>query len=145
MSTEDRASPDSLEEMALSPEEIEELRARVRAELEAEEARRQRYVREREPRTSARAMRIRQIEREEEERFYRERGYRRFVDRAGHVRWLSPEQAQRWEEERQKRRRRSRSLSGRVSTPKARQLLATGIMVGALTLFALFLALLRRG
>ncbi len=129
----------------LSEEELAELRARVRRELEAEEEERLKASRRHGAAESRRLARIREIEREEEERFYRERGYRRFVDRAGNVRWLSPEQAARWEQERALQHRRRRSVRRKLTSRRARQAL---VMVAAgitLLLFALLLAFLRRG
>lgn len=132
-------------EVGLSEREVAELRARVRKELEAEEEARlqaqQRYLESH----ASRAARVREIEREEEERFYSERGYRRFVDRSGNMRWLSPEQAGRWEEERALHQRRRRTIGHRLAGRKARRLVVIIVAGITLTLFAVFLAVLRRG
>lgn len=129
----------------LSEQEIEELRARVRRELEAEEQELLKLKQRQEALRSNRSTRIREIERDEEERFYRERGYRRFVDRRGNTRWLSPDQAARWEEERAVQHRRRRSLGRTLASRRGRRIVVTVVAGVTLTLFALFLAFLRRG
>lgn len=133
------------DDRGLTEPEIEELRARVRKELESEEEERLQAQERQQAVRSVRAARIRDIEREEEEQFYRERGYRRFVDRAGNARWLSPEQAARWEEERALQQKRRRKLGRRFASRKARQVVVIAAAGITLVLFALFLAFLRRG
>ncbi|MBN1425771.1 hypothetical protein JXA88_14560 [Candidatus Fermentibacteria bacterium] len=132
-------------EAVLSEEEIAELRARVRKELEAEEEERIKALQRQRESHASRTARVREIEQEEEERFYQERGYRRFVDRSGNVRWLSPEQASRWEEERALHQRRRRAISYRLASRKTRRLIVIAVAGVTLALFAVFLAVLRRG
>jgi hypothetical protein len=129
----------------LSDREIEELRARVRKELETEEEERVLAQQRQQAIRSAQSLRIREIEREEEEKFYAERGYRRFLDRAGNARWLSPEQAARWEEERVLQQRRRRRIGHRLASRKTRKVVIFLVAGVTLVLFALFLAFLRRG
>ena len=101
--------------MALTPEEEKQLREQVRQRLEkrlekmsatkAEDAARQAKMEER--------LR-KQIMEEEEERFYTERGYVKYVNHRGGVEWLTPEEA----EERKSKRRTTKGSSRR----KKRQL-----------------------
>jgi hypothetical protein len=96
--------------MALTPEEEKQLREQVRQRLEkrlekmsatkAEDAARQAKMEER--------LR-KQIMEEEEERFYTERGYVKYVNHRGGVEWLTPEEA----EERKNNRRTTKGSSRR--------------------------------
>lgn len=128
----------------LSQEEIEDLRARVRAELEAKEQKRLEQDEKRDTNVLKQRI-IREIEREEEERYYIERGYRRFVDKTGNVKWFSPEQYRKWETERTRHQKRRKSLSYYLSGRKTRKtviLVLAGIVI---VVIMYFLAELRRG
>jgi hypothetical protein len=133
------------ENPVLSEEEIEELRARVRKQLAEEEAKRDEARARAAIDRSVRTRRVREIEQDEEERFYRERGYRRFIDRAGNAKWLNPEQYARWEEERARQLRRKRDPRYHMRAKSVRKTVVIIVAVGALILLMVFLAILRRG
>lgn len=137
----EKTQPHSL----LSEEEIEELKARVRKQLAEEEEKREEARARAAVDHSTKSRRIREIEQEEEERFYRERGYRRFVDRAGNAKWLNPEQSARWEEERARQQRRKRDPRYHMRGSKVRKIIVVIVAVVALILLMIFLVILRRG
>jgi hypothetical protein len=126
----------------LSRDEEERIRAEVRARLEDLEAQRQRRAgRDEDGRRREELERERErrrIIREEEERFFRERGYRRFVDRAGNVRWLSPDQVEKRNIEIERRRRRSRTKRIQRAVERL-NLKVIGLATGALVVTALVL------
>ncbi len=129
----------------LPEEEIQGLRARIRRELEEEQQREEEAQRQRQALPSGRAQRVREIEKEEEERCYTERGYRRFVDRVGTVKWLSPEQYAKWEEEKVKHQQRRHDPRHHLGSRKVRKTVIL-VMAGlAIVLLMYFLAQLRRG
>jgi hypothetical protein len=127
---------------ALSPQEEKRIRAEVRARLEDLEAKRLRRAGREDDRKRQeeleRERERRRIIREEEERFFREKSYRRFVDRAGNVRWLSPEQVEKRKVEIDKRRRRSRASRIRKVAERL-NLRVVGLAAGALAVTALVL------
>ncbi|RMG67712.1 MAG: PEGA domain-containing protein [Calditrichaeota bacterium] len=122
--------------MPLTPEEEKRLREEIRRKLEERERRmkqsqekaeeeRQRHLEER--------LRAR-IREEEEERFFTERGYVKYINRYGEVEWLTPEEA-----EKRRGRKRTRRTSSRRKMRRRRKLLTWGINVG-MVLFALMVA-----
>jgi len=128
----------------LTREEIEELRERVRSELVAKEQQRSEQLKERDTNVLKERI-IKRIEREEEERYYTERGYRRFVDKTGNVKWFSPEQYRKWETERTRHQQKRKSLSYYLSGRKTRKtviLVLAGIVI---VVIMYFLAEIRRG
>ncbi len=138
-------APGTNEALLLTDEELEELRRRVRRQLEEEERHKQQAKAEAAHAHSARARRVREIEQDEEARLYSERGYRRFVDKVGNARWLSPEQFAKWEEERDRQQRRKRDPRYHMGSRKARKIIVFAISGVALALLMFFLAVLRRG
>jgi len=129
----------------ITDEELDELRSRVRRQLEEEERQKQQAKVETAHAHSAKARRIREIEQDEEARFYSERGYRRFVDKVGNARWLSTEQYAKWEEERDRQQRRKRDPRYHMGSPKTRKIIVFAVSGVALALLFFFLAVLRRG
>ena len=87
--------------MSLSADEQRELAETYREELEADHERRVAKVREREDREAARRARAEQDAREVarsdlkeqvREQFYKEHGYKLYVDSTGREHWLAPEE-----------------------------------------------------
>lgn len=127
--------------MALTPDEEKKLREQIRKELEERERRLQ-ESREKEEGRRHETLENRfrqQIIEEEEERFFGERGYVKYVNRYGGTEWVTPEEA-----ERRQNRRRSQKSSRRRSK-KRRSLLLQWVVNGGMALFAaaVFLALLK--
>ena len=130
----------------LSREEREEAEARFEAELAAEHADRKAAVQRRRRRRGERSSTADDEERlialydlreEVKQRFYRDNGYRRYIDSTGREVWLSPDEyAQRVR--RRKRRSRSASVSDRLSANSRQILLYSALGLLALVLgFAL--------
>jgi hypothetical protein len=96
--------------MALTPEEEKRLREQVRQRLEKRLKKMSETNSEDVARQSKMEERLRkQIMEEEEERFYTERGYVKYVNHRGGVEWLTPEEA----EERKSKRRTGKGSSRR--------------------------------
>ncbi|RME25248.1 MAG: hypothetical protein D6798_09400 [Deltaproteobacteria bacterium] len=121
--------PAVLESTDLDVVDPEELRARIRAELEQEhEARVRRFAEQRaharkrhERRRSSKQQRIlEEIREEERRRLYREKGYRRYVDSNGRESWL-PKDEYEWRMRRRKRR--DRAAEYRPATRQRRRTL----------------------
>ncbi len=113
--------------MPLTPEEERRLREKIRKELEERE-RRIRESKEAEEKERQRRFEERlrmQIREEEEERFYTERGYVKYINHRGGVEWLTPEEA-----EQRKKRRRSRKPTSRRATMKRRKRIQLAINLG---------------
>ena len=120
--------------MPLTPEEERRLREKIRKELEERE-RRIRQSKEAEEKERQRRFEERlrmQIREEEEERFYTERGYVKYINHRGGVEWLTPEEA-----EQRKQRRKSRKPSSRRATHKRRKRIQLAINLG-IVLIGLF-------
>jgi len=130
----------------LSREEREEAEARFEAELAEEHADRQDAVQRRRRKRGdhrstsdeeARLIALYDLREEVRQRFYKENGYRRYIDSTGREVWLSPEEyAQRVR--RRKRRSRSDGLIDRLSGNSRQLLLYAALGLVALVLgFAL--------
>ncbi len=123
--------------MPLTPEEEKRLREKIRKELEERE-RRIRESKEAEERERQRRFEERlrmQIREEEEERFYTERGYVKYINHRGGVEWITPEEA-----EQRKQRRRSRKPMSRRAARKKRKMIQLAINA-SIVLIALFVFL----
>lgn len=130
--------------LELTQDEIRHLRERVRSELEAKEKQRTERLKA-EDKNALKERMIKEIEREEEERYFIERGYRRFVDKTGNVKWFSPEQYVKWEAERTRHQKRRKSLSYYLSSRKTRKTVILVLAGIAIVVIMYFLAELRRG
>lgn len=111
--------------MALTPEEEKRLREQIRKDLRERERRMlESNQKEETSRQKNLESRIRQqIVEEEEERYFTEQGYVKYVNRYGGVEWLMPEEA----EKRQGRRRSKKKSSGRRTQRRKRTLLKWAI------------------
>ena len=91
--------------MPLTPEEEKRLREQIRKELEERERRaRESKQKEEEERQRRLEERLRlKIREEEEERFYTEKGYVKYINHRGGVEWITPEEARAREERRRKK------------------------------------------
>ena len=118
--------------MALTPEEEKKLREEIRKKLEAREERyRESKQKEEELRRQRLEDRLRaKIREEEEEKYYRERGYVQYKNRHGEVEWVTPE-----EKEKRQNSRRTRKVSSRRKRQKRKKMLRW-----ATTALMLFLA-----
>ncbi|GAB4371611.1 MAG: hypothetical protein Kow0042_14450 [Calditrichia bacterium] len=98
--------------MPLTPEEEKRFREELRKKLEEQERREEDFRKrhEEEKRTLIEECLRAKIKEEEEEKFYTERGYVKYINRHGEVEWLPPEEA----EKRRNRRRSSRSSGSRA-------------------------------
>ena len=130
----------------LSREEREEAEARFEAELAEQHADRQDAVQRRRRRRSGqrstsdedeRMIALYDLREEVRQRFYKEHGYKRYVDSTGREVWLSPDEyAQRVR--RRRRRSRSEGINDRLSANSRQLLLYAGLGLFALVLgFAL--------
>lgn len=128
--------------MALTPEEEQNLREEIRRDLEEREHRMsESKEKEQVKRQQSLESRIRQqIFEEEEERYFTERGYIKYVNRYGGVEWLTPEEA----EQRQERRRSKKKSSGRRAR-RRNSLILKWLINGGIVIFALavFMYMLR--
>ncbi|NIS38533.1 hypothetical protein GWN26_14245, partial [Candidatus Saccharibacteria bacterium] len=128
--------------MALTPEEEKRLREEIREQLADRERRiRDSINKEEEERRKHIEDRIRaQIREEEEEKFFTERGYVKYVNRHGGVEWLTPEEA---EKRQNKRRNKHKKSSSRYRSHRRKKIVqwATniGIVVVALVVFQVLL------
>lgn len=124
--------------MPLTPEEEKKIREEIRKQLEEQE-KRLRAGKEQEDlqRRTRLEQQIREkIKQEEEERFFTEKGYVKYINRYGETEWLTPEEA-----ERRQNRIRSRKTSSRHKQHKRKRLIRLGvnlgIVLGALFAFAI--------
>ena len=121
--------------MPLTPEEEKRFREEIRKKSEEREKREreQRKKEEEERRIQLEARLRAKILEEEEERYFNEKGYVKYINRHGEVEWLPPEEA-----EKRKRTRRSRRSSSHRSTKKKlyRNLfLNLAILISGITIF----------
>ena len=128
--------------MALTPDEEKQLREQIRQDLRERERRMlENKEKTQGDRQKTLESRIRQqIIDEEEELYFSEKGYVKYINRYGGVEWLLPEEA----EERQSRRRSKKKSSGRRAR-RRKSLVLKWAVNGGLVLFALmvFMYLLR--
>jgi hypothetical protein len=128
--------------MALTPDEEKRLREQIRSELRERERRMTESKQKEETgRQKNLESRIRQqIVEEEEERYFTERGYVKYVNRYGGAEWLTPEEA----EKRQSRRRNKKKSPGR-RVKRQKRIILKWVINGSMALFALmvFMYLLR--
>ena len=127
--------------MPLTPEEEQQLREQIRASLEAREQQRSTVQhQEDQGRQQQLEERLRQqIAEEEEERFYRERGYVQHKNRQGIIEWVTPEEA-----ERRAGRRSKRKSSGRRKIRQRNQILQWALNIALVTVaLGVFYYLLR--
>ncbi len=115
--------------MPLTPEEEKRIREEIRKELETREARlRERQKKDQEKRRESLESRIRQqIKEEEEERYFTERGYVKYVNHRGEVEWLSPEEA-----DHRYSRRRTKKKSSHRGKQRRRKMIKYGVNLGIL-------------
>ena len=122
--------------MPLTPEEEKRLREQIRRELEERERRaRESKQKEEEERQRRLEERLRlKIREEEEERFYTEKGYVKYINHRGGVEWITPEEAKAREERRRKKPSRHRSSHRRRKW--LRLLVNSGLVFLAFMVFA---------
>ncbi len=127
--------------MPLTPEEEKKLREEIRRKLEERERRmKQSQEKAEEERQKHLEERLRaRIREEEEERFFTERGYVKYINRHGEVEWLTPEEA-----EKRRGRKRTRRTSSRRKMRRRRQMLTWGINVGVVVMALVVAAFLYR-
>ncbi|MCK4590739.1 MAG: hypothetical protein KAT86_03220, partial [Candidatus Latescibacteria bacterium] len=127
--------------MVLSPDEVRQLREKVRRELEQAESEesRQKQLQEQEEKQKQLEADRQQIVLEEQEKFYKERGLQKYLNHYGKVEWLTPEQI---EARRKKtvRRKKSRSKHSRRHSSRKRRVLDT-ILLGLVVLVGLAVTL----
>ncbi len=113
--------------MALTPEEEKKLREEIRKKLEEKEKKlREAKTREEFERQKKLEERIRaRIREEEEEKFYTEKGYVKYINRHGEVEWITPEEA-----EHRKSRKRTKKASSRKKRYKRKRLLRMALNLG---------------
>lgn len=128
--------------MALTPDEEKQLREQIRRDLQERERRMlESKEKEQGDRQKNLESRIRQqIVDEEEEKYFSEKGYVKYINRHGSVEWLTPQEA----EERQNRRRSQKKSSGRRAR-RRKSFIVKWVVNGGIVLFALmvFMYLLR--
>jgi hypothetical protein len=97
--------------MALTPEEEKKLRQEIRKQLEERDRKeKESEISEAEEKRLLLEKRLRRkIKEEEEEKFYSERGYVRYLNRHGETEWLTPYEAERRNNSRRSKKSRSRS------------------------------------
>lgn len=127
----------------LTRDEKNEAEAEFEAELAAEHAKRTDAVQRRKARRSGgrssheedqRRIELYELREEVRERFYKEHGYRRYVDSTGREVWLSPEEYEQRTRRRKRRRRQTASLDAPLGN-KTR----TALLYGGLALLAVVL------
>lgn len=123
--------------MALTPEEEKKYREEIRKRLEDREKKeRSRQKSEEDEKMMLLEQRLRaQIKEEEEQKFFSDRGYVKYVNRHGEAEWLLPDEA----EKRKNRRRSKKESSGKHHhRSKTRNIIInSAIVFSALALFAL--------
>lgn len=126
----------------MTQQEKQDAEAEFEAELAAEHDRRQEAIQRRRDRRGARPTSADEDKRRVElyelreavrQRFYKENGYKRYVDSTGREVWLSPQ-----EYEQRTRRRKNRRRSAPLDTPLASRT-RTAMLYGGLALLALVL------
>ncbi len=125
--------------MPLTPEEEKRLREKIRKDLEERERRlRESKQREEEARQMQIEERIRQkIKEEEEEQFFKEKGYVKYINHRGEVEWLTPEEAKK-----RQGRRRTKKTSSRHRRRQKRKILQWAVNIGMILLAFFVFALL---
>jgi len=129
--------------MPLTPEEEKKIREEIRKNLE----KREKKIKEEKEREQSDRQRhleerlLAKIREEEEEKYFSERGYTRYVSRYGEVEWLTPDEVHRRDNS-----RRSKKSSSRRKSRKRKQIIKVGINIGVVVIAAVvMMAILKFG
>lgn len=125
--------------MALTPEEEKKLREEIRKELENKERilHEDKQRKEMERRERLEKMMREKIREEEEEKYFSQKGYVKYVNHQGLVEWVKPEEA-----ESRKQKRRSKKSSSRYKRHRKKRLIQIAVNGGIFILAGIILLVL---